>query len=88
MPNSQTLKNRNAEVLKNLGRPASLQEISNEITDKPSSTVRGRIYDNMDMFKRVARGVYWLTNEQAGVLLVEGNGRDLLCLTMKRWMPL
>ncbi len=77
MPNSQTLKNRIAEVLKNLGRPASLQEISSEITDKPSSTVRGRIYDNMDMFKRVARGVYWLTDEQAGVLLIEGDGRDL-----------
>jgi len=77
MSNSQTLKNRIADVLRRLGRPASLQEISNEIIDKPSSTVRGRIYDNMDMFKRVARGVYWLTDEQAGVLLIEGDGRDL-----------
>lgn len=78
MPNSQTLKNRIAEVLKNIGRPANLQEISSRITDKPSSTVRGRIYDNLDvLFKRVARGIYWLSDEQAGVLLIEGTGRDL-----------
>jgi len=25
----------------------------------------------------MARGVYWFTNEDAEVLLVEGNGRDL-----------
>lgn len=77
MPNSKKLKNRIAEVLRRLGRPASLQEINSEISDKPCSTIRGRIYDNMDMFKRVDRGVYWLTDEHAGVLLIEGDGRDL-----------
>lgn len=78
MPNSQTLKNRIATVLKNLGRPASIKEISSVISDKPESTVRGRIYENLDvLFKRIARGIYWLSDEQAGALLIEGNGRDL-----------
>ncbi|MFY0519290.1 DNA-methyltransferase [Lysinibacillus sp. UGB7] len=78
MHNSQILKDRIAVVLKNLGRPASLKEISSVISDKPESTVRGRIYDNLDvLFKRISRGIYWLTDERAGVLLIEGDGRDL-----------
>lgn len=75
-----SLKFRIVSVLKNIGRPASIKEISEEIDDKPQSTIRGRLNENVNtLFRRVARGVYWFVNEEelSGVLLFEGNGRDL-----------
>jgi len=76
-----TLKERITTILKSIGRPASIKEIAAQIDDKPESTIRGRLYENLDVvFKRVTRGVYWFTNEAAGVGLVEGNGRDLSVL--------
>ena len=74
------LKKRIVSVLKNIGRPATIKEISNQIKDKPESTIRGRLNENVNkIFKRVARGVYWFVNEEvtSGVLVLEGNGRDL-----------
>lgn len=69
-------------VIKQKGEPMSVSEIYEELHDmnvnKPRTTVRGRIYDNLNkMFKRVAKGVYWIIDENSSVLVVEGNGRDL-----------
>ncbi|MDU9693917.1 DNA methyltransferase [Priestia aryabhattai] len=78
--NEKALKYRIVSVLKNIGRPASIKEISGEISDKPVTTIRGRINENVNkLFKRVARGVYWFVSEEetSGVMLLEGNGLDM-----------
>lgn len=76
----KVLKHRIVTVLKNIGRPASVKEISAAISDKPVTTIRGRLNENVNkLFRRVARGVYWFVNEEenSGVMVLEGNGRDL-----------
>jgi DNA modification methylase len=76
-----TLKERIIDVLNQFGRPASIAEIAAVINDKPRTTIRGRLNENINTtFKRIARGVYTLFSEDKGVLLVEGNGRDLSLL--------
>ena len=78
--NEKALKYKIVSVLKNIGRPASIKEIASHFEDKPVTTIRGRLNENvMTLFRRVARGVYWYIDEeeQSGALLLEGNGRDL-----------
>ncbi len=73
-----TLKERIINVIKSYGRPATIDEISQEIPDKPQSTIRGRLNENVNViFQRVARGVYWFVKDGTGIVLVEGDGRDL-----------
>ena len=55
-----------------------LKEAYQTLSDKPNSTVRGRIYDNVGRkFEKVSRGVYRVIKEAVECLIVEGNGRDL-----------
>lgn len=75
---NEALAKRIYDILKINGKPMKVKDIADEIPDKPETTVRGRIYDNLHtLFKKVARGVYWVNDEYSGVLVVEGNGRDL-----------
>lgn len=70
------LKIRIANIIKSFGRPTTIKEIADKIPDKPQSTIRGRLNENLDtLFQRVARGIYWITEK--GILLIEGDGRDL-----------
>lgn len=47
-----------------------------KISDKPNTTIRGRIYDNLGIkFERVSKGVYRALDNNC--VLLEGNGRDL-----------
>lgn len=78
--NEKALKYKIVSVLKDIGRPASIKEISNKFPDKPVTTIRGRLNENVNkLFKRVARGVYWYINEEetSGVMVFEGDGLDL-----------
>lgn len=56
----------------------TLQEAYAAINDKPATTVRGRIYDNLGIaFERVGEGVYRTIRGDQQCILIEGNGRDL-----------
>ncbi|MFC5402324.1 DNA-methyltransferase [Cohnella soli] len=73
------LAERIAEVMRRSGRAVTIKEISNHIPDKPETTIRGRLYNNLERrFKRVTRGVYMLIDGAA--LVVQGDGRDLSIL--------
>lgn len=76
--NTETLAYRIFSILVNNGEPMKISDINSIIDDKPYSTVRGRIYDNLGkLFVRKAKGVYWIENEEAAALIVHGDGRDL-----------
>lgn len=80
MANNETLAQKIYDVLLGNGKPMKLQEINEHIEDKPATTVRGRIYDNLHkLFVRLDRGLYWIvtSDNDGGVVVVEGNGRDL-----------
>lgn len=63
-------------VLVENGKPLSIQKLYEEIQDKPKTTIRGRIYENLGrMFKKVARGVYWIENDESACVVVEADGR-------------
>lgn len=55
---------------------AELKEI---ITDKPYTTIRGRIYDNLGkLFKRIDKGIYvTIDTPETTVAMINKNGRDL-----------
>lgn len=56
----------------------TLQDAYNAIDDKPATTVRGRIYDNLGIsFERVGPGVYRTIKGDEQCILIEGDGRDL-----------
>lgn len=56
----------------------TLQEAYDAISDKPATTVRGRIYDNLGIaFEKVSNGVYRTIRDDQQCVLIEGNGRDL-----------
>ena len=56
----------------------TLQEAYAAINDKPATTVRGRIYDNLGIaFERVGEGIYRTIRDDQQCILIEGNGRDL-----------
>ena len=55
----------------------SLKEAYSVCDDKPSSTVRGRIYDNIGKsFEKISSGVYKVINNGSTCLLLEGDGRN------------
>lgn len=73
---AQTLAQRIFEILVKNGGPLSVQDIYKEIDDKPETTIRGRIYDNIGrLFKKVAKGVYWVEDEGAACVVMEADGR-------------
>jgi site-specific DNA-methyltransferase (adenine-specific) len=56
----------------------TLNEVYKAIPDKPKTTIRGRIYDNLGVkFNRVGKGVYRVLKGDNQCLLIEGDGRDL-----------
>lgn len=62
----------------------TLQDAYTAINDKPATTVRGRIYDNLGIaFERVGEGVYRTIRGDQQCILIEGNGRDLSFLEDK-----
>ena len=60
----------------------TLKELNAAIEDKPATTLRARVYDNLGtMFQKVSRGVYTVINDgDTTVLTINGNGRDLSML--------
>jgi DNA modification methylase len=82
MKREETLAQKIFEVIVKKGKPLSIGEICDQLdVKKPRTTVRGRIYDNINkMFKKIARGVYWVVGDESAVMVVEGNGRDLSIL--------
>jgi site-specific DNA-methyltransferase (adenine-specific) len=75
----EILAKRIADVIQQAGRPMHIKEIASHLPDKPESTIRGRIYNNLKKrFERVARGVYMLLSDNEGAaFVVEGDGRSL-----------
>lgn len=60
-------------------RTFTLQDAYQAIPDKPNTTIRGRIYDNLGIkFERVSKGVYRTIDNSC--VLIEGDGRDLSML--------
>ena len=56
----------------------TLKDAYEAIGDKPATTVRGRIYDNLGIkFERIREGVYKTIQGDQQCILIEGNGRDL-----------
>lgn len=48
------------------------------LPDKPKTTIRGRIYDNLGIkFEKVKRGVFRAVRGNSQCLVLEGDGRDL-----------
>ena len=60
----------------------TLKELNEAIADKPATTLRARIYDNIGtMFQRVGRGVYAVIEDDgSAVVAMNGDGRDLSML--------
>jgi DNA modification methylase len=81
MSKQETLAKRIYEILVDRGEPMTLQGISEEIQDKPTATIRGRIYDNLGrLFRKIARGVYWVEGEDVACVVLEADGRKGLSL--------
>jgi len=57
----------------------TLKELNEAIQDKPATTLRARVYDNLGtMFQRVGRGVYTVIRDNgANIMAINGDGRDL-----------
>lgn len=63
------------------GKTFTLQEAYQAVPDKPKTTVRGRIYDNLGIkFEKVSKGIYQAIKGSSKCIVVEGNGRDLSML--------
>ncbi|MGL5648236.1 MAG: DNA-methyltransferase [Clostridium sp.] len=61
-----------------LGTDFTLEEVYDAIPEKPHTTIRGRIYDNIGKrFTKVKRGVYRVIEGENECIVIEGNGRDL-----------
>ena len=57
----------------------TLKELNEAITDKPSSTLRARIYDNIGtMFQRIGRGVYAVIEDDGDTIYVMTGYKDKL----------
>jgi DNA modification methylase len=81
MNRQEKLAQRIYEILVDRGEPMTLQGISEEIQDKPTSTIRGRIYDNLGkLFRKIARGVYWVESDNVACVVLEADGRKGLSL--------
>ncbi len=57
----------------------TLKELNEAIQDKPATTLRARVYDNLGtVFQRVGRGVYTVIKDDgASIAAINGDGRDL-----------
>lgn len=57
----------------------TLKELNEAIQDKPATTLRARVYDNIGtLFQRVGRGIYAVINkDDSTVACINGDGRDL-----------
>lgn len=57
----------------------TLKEVYKKYSDKPTETIRARIYDNLGIrFKRLAKGIYCtIESQEEKCVLLEGDGRDL-----------
>lgn len=56
----------------------TLKEAYKAVQDKPETTVRARIYDNLGiLFKRIGKGVYAVVEGCQQCVLIEGDGRRL-----------
>ncbi|WP_240456742.1 DNA methyltransferase [Virgibacillus halodenitrificans] len=76
MSNQKTLAERIYQVMIDNGEPLTFKEINEKIPDKPQSTIRGRVYENIGkIFKKIARGVYWVENEESACVVIEADGR-------------
>jgi site-specific DNA-methyltransferase (adenine-specific) len=60
----------------------TLKELNEAIQDKPPTTLRARVYDNVGtLFQRIGRGVYAIIDNKDGeVFAFNGDGRDLSML--------
>lgn len=62
-------------------REFTLKDVYKSIPDKPETTIRGRIYDNLGIsFERIGKGLYRTIKGNNQCILIEGNGRDLSIL--------
>ena len=71
------------ELMKDKGA-FKLSELQEVIENKPYTTIRARVYDNIgSLFKRIGRGVYVAIDEstQTSVVAMNQDGRDLSFLT-------
>ena len=72
-----TLKKRLIEFLTN--NPQTLKTIYSEFANESSTTIRGRLNENIDKsFKRIGRGVYLAINGKAKALIIEGDAWDVI----------
>lgn len=56
----------------------TLKDAYEAAPDKPQTTIRGRIYDNLGIkFEKVKRGLYRAIEKNNQCILIEGNGREL-----------
>lgn len=56
----------------------TLAEVYEAIPEKPKTTIRGRIYDNLGIkFEKLRKGVYSAKKGDNTCVLIEGDGRDL-----------
>ena len=65
------------------GKKFSIKEAAKIAADKPQSTVRGRIYDNLGkLFKRIDRGIYVTidSDNDTAIAMINGDGRNLSVL--------
>lgn len=69
------------ELMKNK-ETFTLKELNEAIQDKPPTTLRARVYDNVGtLFQRIGRGVYAVIDNKDGeVFAFNGDGRDLSML--------
>ena len=60
----------------------TLKELNEAIQDKPATTLRARVYDNIGtLFQRKGRGVYAvISDENSAVVALNGDGHDLSML--------
>lgn len=65
------------------GKMFSIKEAAEIAADKPQSTIRGRIYDNLGkLFKRIDRGIYVTidSDTDTAIAMINGDGRNLSVL--------
>lgn len=60
------------------GKTFTLKEVYEAIPNKPKTTIRGRIYDNLGIkFEKITKGIYKTINGDNQCILIEGDGRKL-----------
>ena len=72
-----------SDEIRDLFRKAefTLSDAYKGIPDKPTASIRARIYDNLGIkFDKVSRGVYKTICGEDSCVVIEGNGRDLSML--------